>query len=628
MSTYRDTLQTWRSVSLSLCTLALPVDAQQEETEEFVELRALGGPNAFCPPALRPLRMPQALLEAQADDLRAVIREGFRDLPASAVDSLIDDLFRKMEQFDGAVQPYEMGTELRWMAVRRNGAPGLVGPVRWIGEEPMPGFQIVARSPGRRHTFVIPTACCNISLLRSCELPAPPQVEVEVCPSCSGSPVIVKAEAGDAAADVELQLTLTGPDGVTTTAEGTGQLEWPQDLETPGAYTLTAVARTACGPSETVTRTFEIPEDSDIEPNLEVALTGDESGNHVTATVTIGPELARRVIVSDGSVQPATDAERLDQLLATATLDLIVTASGQDAPPVTLSNGERTENGIRWEQALELGSPGSYTLTAVVKTGWGGCEARATFPLVLPECSLRIGTPIRIPGGQAKVDIDVCSQTMAEGGSHEVEVRRDGVVVDKLILDSCGQTSVIEQSGLHTFTAVAIDARGVRSTNSCEAEVDWRLPSLYPFVGVFTGIERRWRVHDEPDLTAGLIGGSGGVMFPVAEHLGLFGRVGGVVNTRESEFSSLFADVGADVLLRKGFIGGGVGIWDFTHSDWRDGSVFVHGGVDTPWRLGDATVQWFVEGRLFTGMLDMIDNNYSGFTGLRLIWKGPPIERR
>ena len=143
-----------------------------------------------------------------------------------------------------------------------------------------------------------------------------------------------------------------------------------------------------------------------------------------------------------------------------------------------------------------------------------------------------------------------------------------------------------------------------------------------PFVAGFTGIERRWRDHAKPDLTAALVGGSAGVMFPVAEQVGLFGRFGSVANTRESSFSSLFADVGVDVMLGPGFLGGGVGIWDITHSDWRDGSLFFHGGLDTPFRIANGTPQWFVEGRLFMDMLDMIDNNYSAFTGLRVIWKG------
>lgn len=82
--------------------------------------------------------------------------------------------------------------------------------------------------------------------------------------------------------------------------------------------------------------------------------------------------------------------------------------------------------------------------------------------------------------------------------------------------------------------------------------------------------------------------------------------MGVAVNTRETSYSSLFADVGADVLLGRGGVGGGVGLWDF-NNDFFDKSIFFHGGLDTPWRFAGSIVQWFAEGRLF---LDMLDNNY------------------
>jgi hypothetical protein len=47
---------------------------QPVAAREFVELQALGGPNAFCPPSLQPLGDPRNLFEAQADDIRSVIR--------------------------------------------------------------------------------------------------------------------------------------------------------------------------------------------------------------------------------------------------------------------------------------------------------------------------------------------------------------------------------------------------------------------------------------------------------------------------------------------------------------------------------------------------------------------------
>jgi len=365
-----------------------------------------------------------------------------------------------------------------------------------------------------------------------------------------------------------------------------------------------------------------VPAPTDLEPALDISIAGDDTGNRAHASITAGPLLAK-LIIGD-TTEPGTDQEKIKQLVASASLEIAMTGPGQDGAPVVLPAGAPTDTGVRWEHGFDLDGPGRYTVTATLRNADGQCEASSSFDFDLPGCVLTVSPPTPAPGGGAQVDLDLCGGTPGDGGSHTVEVRRDGELIRTLALTGCRGTYALETPGVYTFTAVTADDRGVRSTNACTSEVIIEDPTrrVWPFVSAFTGIERRWRDHAKPDLTAGLVGGAGGVMFPVAEHLGLFGRVGGVVNTRESGFSSLFADVGADVLFGNGFLGGGVGIWDFTHSEYRDGSVFFHGGLDLPFRVGRATPQWFVEGRLFLGMLDMIDNNYSGFTGLQLMWKG------
>jgi hypothetical protein len=138
---------------------------QPAAAREFIELQALGGPNAFCPPSLRPLADPRTLFETQADDVRRVLRQAFSASSTAEVDALIADLFNQVQQFDGPLQQYPAGTELEWMAVKRGGEPGIIGPVRWVNDVPMAGFEVTARGGNQVHTFVIPTACCNLSLL-------------------------------------------------------------------------------------------------------------------------------------------------------------------------------------------------------------------------------------------------------------------------------------------------------------------------------------------------------------------------------------------------------------------------------------------------------------------------------
>ena len=592
--------------------------AQTSAARQFIDLQALGGPNAFCPPSLRPLADPRALFDAQADDVRSVLRQAFSTLSTAEVDALIADLFSQAQQFDGELQQYPTGTELEWMAVRPGGEPGLIGPVRWANDEPMPGFEVTARGGNQVHTFVIPTACCNLSLLRSDPIPAPPALTVELCPSCLGSQIAVSATAGQPTD--RLNVTLTRPNGTTDSMSGTGAVEWQHTLDDGGDYSVSAVATNDYGESDGTTRDFQAPRLNELEESIDVRLSRDERG--LTAIVTAGPELARRLI--GDTVTPATAREQINQLLAEANVEIALSGSGGDAAPVTLSNAEATADGLRWEHRLGLQEPGQVTVTAAVQTGWGICETSASINIPRPDpppCTITVQPPTRLSDGRVRVPVDMCANGEATG-PFMLDILPEVGESRRVTLSACAGAVTLREPGLYSF--VPIQA-GVRQ-NACAVPV-MVVPrpgkAFFPMASLFAGPERRWRVHGEPDLTAPLVGGSAGVMFPVAKHLGLFGRVGAAFNTRETSYSSLFADVGADVLFGRGFIGGGVGVWDFNNS-FVDQSIFFHGGVDTPWGLGGSTVQWFVEGRLFLDMLDMIDNNYLAVTGLRMLWKGDP----
>ncbi|MGH9337521.1 MAG: hypothetical protein ACRD21_27535, partial [Vicinamibacteria bacterium] len=156
---------------------------------------------------------------------------------------------------------------------------------------------------------------------------------------------------------------------------------------------------------------------------------------------------------------------------------------------------------------------------------------------------------------------------------------------------------------------------------------------LEPFFTAFAGKERRVREldpitgdpvdEDTPGSVFGgrcapLVGGTLGLAIPIAEGgAQFFGQGGVAINLRDSGNTSLFADVGIDKIFEGGgFIGGGVGVWDFTHGDTVDGSIFVHGGTPINDRL-----QWNIEGRLFMSELGEIENNYAILAGIRYFWK-------
>lgn len=603
--------------------IAEVASGQPAAEREFVELQALGGPNAFCPPSLRPLDSPRTLFEAQADDVRSVIRQAFTTVSVAEVNALIADLFQQVEEFDGAVQDYPRGTELEWMAVKRGGEPDLIGPVRWVSDTPMPGFEVRARAGDMVHTFVIPTACCNLSLLRSDPVPDPPGLTVELCPSCLGSQIIITANADEAADRVDV--SLTGPDGTTDSMDGTGAVEWQHTLgqDEAGGYRVIAVATNDYGESRETVRTFEAPESDELAESLAVTLRRDD--DQVTAVVTAGPELARRLIGE--TVTPSTTRGRIEQLLAEANLEITLSGGGADPSPLTVSNPVATANGIQWERRLGPQAPGVLRVTAAVNTGSGTCSTSSTIELPdTPEpCTLGVLPPLQLSDGRVRVGVDMCDGG-ARTGPFTLELQHENGDSRRVVLNDCRGMVTLTEPGRYSFIPIS----GGEPRNECAMPVI-AVPrpkgrSFIPMASLFAGPERRWRVHGEPDLTAGLVGGSAGVMFPVAKHLGLFTRVGVAINTRETGYSSLFADVGADVLFSRGFLGGGVGLWDF-NNDYSDKSIFFHGGLDTPWRFAGSTVQWFAEGRLFLDMLDMIDNNYLAVTGLRMLWKDdPPAE--
>ena len=192
----------------------------------------------------------------------------------------------------------------------------------------------------------------------------------------------------------------------------------------------------------------------------------------------------------------------------------------------------------------------------------------------------------------------------------------------------CSSSFLMADYGRYRLEGEVVDDRGMSA--SCQADYNFGKPEakLDPFFTLFVGNERRWRAEPreapafnegefEFDRSAALAGGTLGVAYPFADGgAQVFGQGGVAINLRDSEHTSVFADVGIDKLFEGGFIGAGVGIWDITDSDTVDGTIFIHGG----WNVNEKT-QFFLDGRLFMSMLDMIDNNYAFMGGIRYFFK-------
>jgi len=340
---------------------------------------------------------------------------------------------------------------------------------------------------------------------------------------------------------------------------------------------------------------------------------------------------------------------------ANTTVDVGVSGSMPEGATVQLTmtrpNGQRETltttpagGGFRWTG--KLNDAGAYTFTAVIETRAGRTREateRISIEPCPPTCNIVVTPPPIDPtpkAGKASVGIDTCSSAARTGSltSRSVRVHHTPLdapeqLIDTLALDTeCKSTFLLPEYGSYRFETTVTDDRGMTAT--CQADYTLVKPErkMEPFFTAFAGKERRLRELDpvtgDPveEGTAGsviggrcapLFGGTIGLAMPFAEGgAQFFGQGGVAINLRDSENTSVFADVGIDKILEGGYIGGGIGVWDLFHGDTIDGSIFAHGGFDINDRL-----QWNFEGRLFMSELGEIENNYALMTGIRYFWK-------
>ena len=152
---------------------------------------------------------------------------------------------------------------------------------------------------------------------------------------------------------------------------------------------------------------------------------------------------------------------------------------------------------------------------------------------------------------------------------------------------------------------------------------------VLPFIAPFIGYEDR--VRDECPEDPGEAYGDGhhtqndgaiagailGLLKPLNDRTSLLAQLGGAYNFDDSTHSTAFADIGVNHKVgEKGFVGGGIGIWDINDSDNTDGSFFIQGGIDA-FETSKGKAQWFAEAR---ALFDEPSDNTIFMTGMRFFF--------
>jgi hypothetical protein len=198
--------------------------------------------------------------------------------------------------------------------------------------------------------------------------------------------------------------------------------------------------------------------------------------------------------------------------------------------------------------------------------------------------------------------------------SGTLDVQRDGapVTIDVPARLNANEAVTLELCEEGHYTARLTADNGA----VCDAATDIIREAAQwgPFVSGFFGKERR--VNEEFDAGCDpIIGLQGGVGFFVSDNFEIAPAVGVKINTEDGDRTSIFADLEFNYHWERAMIGAGIGIWDLTEDETRDGALLGQFGIHL--NDGPTRVTWLNQGRIFFDDTDDISNNYMIWTGLR-----------
>lgn len=251
--------------------------------------------------------------------------------------------------------------------------------------------------------------------------------------------------------------------------------------------------------------------------------------------------------------------------------------------------------------------------------GWNGDAAdlyKAVQAGQYREVSVPVGTKFRWMGMREKKKIVAKPDRRWAGknpfAAYEVDVVSKGAKHKFIVPKPCCNLALVSSEALPPPPA-PVPAAAAPVAAPVAAPAPARLgPQFFlaPFIGI---IERNF-----PDPL--LVGAGAGMLYPLNPDWDLLLQFGAGYDEEHSH-TATFADIGALKKIGNGYFGGGIGVWDIASDDLRDGTIWLEGGLNVG-KWASASMQWFVNGRVFWDELDNIDDNYALSTGLRVLFGG------
>jgi nucleoid-associated protein YgaU len=268
-------------------------------------------------------------------------------------------------------------------------------------------------------------------------------------------------------------------------------------------------------------------------------------------------------------------------------------------------------------------------------------DLKETYTFVIPQDCGNLSLVSREPSReQARRDAEAAAARAEEARKAE-EARRAEEARKAEEARRAAEAAAAEAARKAAEAAAAEAARKAAEAAAAEAArqaaeaarlAEERELSLRPFVAGFFGKQRRQYDENDPAglgtaFLPGFCDPLVGFKVGFEKKLGssqwvIAPAVGVAVNTDQTDRTSLFVDGELNYKFGNGaYLGTGVGLWDFTHSDSLTPNGLVHFGIPL-WKAADQKALFFVtEGRVFFDRASDIDSNYQFWGGLRFLFR-------